>query len=99
MSETLTPYVVSGRPAGPDYATLYEYNSPFYKQPSWLDVKAVIERLDLSGSQVANLVGVQSRTVRKWTSPPETSNHAPIPYAAWRLLVIAARLAEPTILV
>ena len=52
MSETLTPYVVSGRSAGPDYATLYEYDSPLYKAPSWLDVRAVIDRLGLTGSPV-----------------------------------------------
>lgn len=99
MSETRPPYVVSGRPAGPDNATLQEFDSPEYKQPTWLDVRAVIDRIGLTGSQVAKLVGVQSRAVRKWTSPPETTNHAPIPYAAWRLLLIAAGLVEATILV
>lgn len=99
MSETRTPYVVSGRSTGPDNATLHQFDSPLYVPPSWEDVRAVIERISLTGSQVAALVGVQSRTVRKWTSPPETSNHAPIPYAAWRLLLIAAELVPPTKLV
>jgi hypothetical protein len=98
MSEIRTPYVVSGRATGPDNATLHPFDSPLFVQPSWLDVRAVIDLIDFTGSQVANLVGVQSRTVRKWTSPPETANHAPIPYAAWRLMLIAARLVEPTII-
>ena len=99
MSETRSPYVVSGRSSGPDSSTLHQFDSPLYTQPSWEDVRAVIERISLTGSQVAALVGVQARTVRKWTSPPETSNHAPIPYAAWRLLLIAADLVKPTILI
>lgn len=76
-------------------AALLPYGDPEYREPSWLDVRALIQQMGLTGSQVADLVGVGSRSVRKWTSPPETANHAPIPYAAWRLLLIAAGLVPP----
>lgn len=98
MSEIRTPYVVSGRPTGPDSATLHPFSSPLYRQPSWLDVRAVIDMLGLSGSEVGNLTGVSSRTVRKWTSPPESSNHVEIQYSPWHTLLVAARLVEPVIL-
>lgn len=97
MTETRTGYAVSGQPNGPSENTLLLYDSPLYSQPSQQDVRAVIQQINFTGSQVANLVGVHPRTVRKWVSLPETANHAPIPYAAWRLLLIAARLAEPVI--
>lgn len=33
------------------------------------------------------MVGVDPRTVRKWTAPAEAKNHRDIPYAAWRLFL------------
>ena len=98
MTETRMEYAVPGQHSGPGEHSLLPYDSPLYLPPQWRDVRAVMQQIGLTGSQVANLVGVQPRTVRKWVSPPDTANHNPIPYAAWRLLLIAARLAEPTIL-
>jgi hypothetical protein len=37
---------------------------------------------------IAQVTGVTPRTVRKWLAPPEAENHALVPYAAWRLLLI-----------
>ena len=98
MTETRTEYAVPGQHSGPGERTLLPYDSPLYLPPQWREVRAVMEQIGWTGSQVANLVGVQARTVRKWVSPPDSSNHTAIPYAAWRLLLIAARLAEPTLL-
>jgi hypothetical protein len=95
MTETRTQYLVPGHKDGPSDAALLPYDDPGYCQPSWQEVRAVIQQTGLTGAGVANLVGVGSRTVRKWVSPPDTSNHAPIPYAAWRLLLIAAGLVKP----
>jgi len=75
-------------------ATLLPYNEG-WEQPTFEEVRAVIAlagqhigKEKLTGKQIANLVGVNPRNVRKWTAPPETSNHIAMPYAAWRLLVI-----------
>jgi hypothetical protein len=94
MSETRASYLVSTQQAEPDKATLLPFNDPEYREPSWQDLRAVIQHLGWTGSQVGEFTGVGSRTVRKWTSPPDTSNHSPVPFAAWRLLLIAAGLVE-----
>jgi len=95
MTETRKGYLVSGQPQGPREETLLEFDDPDFEQPTWEEVRAVMRRFSLTGSQVSRLTGVNSRGVRKWTSPPDTSSHAPIPYAAWRLLLIATGLVEP----
>ena len=94
MSEARAPYLVSGRP-GPKQATLLPYDDPDYCQPDWMDIRAVVQLTGLTGSQLGRLVGVEPRGVRKWMSPPETSNHTSMPYAAWRLLLVAAHLVDP----
>lgn len=49
----------------------------------------------LTGSEVARLTGIKDgRTIRKWTAPREAKNHTPIPYAAWRLLLLYAGLVD-----
>ncbi len=44
-------------------------------------------RHNLTGRAIAEIVGVNPRTVRKWLGPLG-KHHAPIPYAAARLLAI-----------
>lgn len=95
MSETRTPYLVSGLSEGPKQETLLAYDDPNYCEPSWNDIRAVVQMTGLTGAEIAALVGVGARTVRKWVSPPESSNHTPMPYAPWRLLLIAAHLVRP----
>lgn len=95
MSETSVPYLVSGLAKGPNPDALRIFTDPEYVAPTWSDVRSVIQQTGLTGSQIADLLGVGSRTVRKWTSPPGTANHTEIPYAAWRLLLVAAKLVEP----
>lgn len=93
MSETSVPYLVSGLKTGPNKNTLLLFSDAEYAPPTWEDVRYVItDVLNLSGAKVAKLVGVEARTVRKWTSPPSASNHSQMPYAVWRLLLIAAKL-------
>lgn len=48
----------------------------------------------LTGSEAAQLVGVNPRNVRKWTAPCDSSNHVQIPYAAWRLLLLHAGIVD-----
>jgi DNA-binding transcriptional regulator YiaG len=69
-------------------STLRRYTDPEYSAPTWEDVQFFMHLAQLSASGVADLVGVSSRTVRKWTSPTGSPNNAPIPYAAWRLLLV-----------
>ena len=90
MTEVSAIYCVSDHLNEPRPETLLPFTDTGFNPPDWQDVRILIQGLRWTGSQVADFVGVNSRTVRKWTSPPSASNHAPIPYAVWRLLLIAA---------
>jgi hypothetical protein len=69
-------------------ATLLRFVDQDYSKPSPGDVRALLHLKNLTASMAADLTGVSSRTVRKWTSQTDSPNHAPIPYAAWRILLI-----------
>lgn len=84
-----------GLPEGPDPATLLPFDDPAFMAPSHNDVRAVTQRYRLTGSALARVTGVTTRTVRKWLAPPGVENHAPMPYAAWRLLLIEAGIVKP----
>jgi hypothetical protein len=88
MSETHIEHRVSGLTTGPKAETLLPFYDPAFVAPTHLDVRAVTQRCELTGATVAQITGVTPRTVRKWLAPPEVENHAPMPYAAWRLLLI-----------
>lgn len=90
MSETRTEYVVSGLTKGPNPRSLLLNTHPDYIEPSWEDVRALVHEVDVTGAVLAAFMDVRPRTVRKWMSPPTAANHAPIPFTAWRLLLIAA---------
>lgn len=67
-------------------STLLPYDQGF-ESPTPGEIREVIRTLGMSGTQVANFVGVSSgRTVRKWQAE-DALNKNNIPYAAWRLLV------------
>jgi hypothetical protein len=75
--------------------TLLAYNDPGYRAPTHVDVRAVIELLGLTADQVAALVGMKDgRAVRRWLASHDSKTHAQIDYAAWRLLIIEAGLAN-----
>lgn len=81
--------------------TLLPY-SQGWESPTPDEVRALIEyagqvtgKNKLTGSEVARLAGIRdARTIRKWTAPQDAKNHTPIPYAAWRLLLLYAGLVE-----
>jgi hypothetical protein len=81
-------------PGTPSAATLLRYGEPDYQAPTWQDVRNLVKSSGMTGEQIAQLVGVAGRTVRKWQSPPDTSNHAPIPYSAWRLLLLETNIVK-----
>lgn len=56
-------------------------------QPTSEDIRIVIKLNERTGSQIAKLVDVDSRTVRKWVSEERK-----IPFAAWAILVELAGL-------
>lgn len=93
MSETDVGYGVSGQ-TGPNPLSLLPFHDPAYMSPTNEDLRALAERFSLSGAGVARLTGVLARTVRKWMAAPTVSNHSPIPYAAWRLLLIESGTVE-----
>jgi len=95
MSETREQYRVSGLPEGPRSATLLPFHDPGFVAPTHADIRALTQRHDLTGSAVARITGVSPRTVRKWHAPPEADNHSPVPYAAWRLLLIETGTVKP----
>jgi hypothetical protein len=57
-----------------------------YEPPTASEVRWVMKLLCMTGSKFGKLVGVESRTVRKWTSLSPDS-FVQIPYAAWRLAI------------
>jgi len=75
--------------------TLHLYTDPQYQPPTPADIRALIRQLGLKSSEVARVVGVSSETVRKWQTSSDLSGHKPMPYGAWRLLLIEAGLVEP----
>lgn len=79
----------------PTPATLYLYNNPAYKVPEPEDIRAVIQMLDLTADQVAELVGVMDgRAVRRWLAPQASKTHAKIDYATWRLMLLESGLVR-----
>lgn len=61
--------------------TLLPFNSGWV-QPDADEIRKLLKFAELSGSDAGKLVGVSSRTVRKWVG-----GQSPIPYAAWALLI------------
>ncbi len=62
--------------------TLLEFSDPQYLDPSPTELRTLLSRANLTGAKAGYLVGVNGRTIRKWTGGERA-----IPYAAWRLLL------------
>lgn len=52
-----------------------------------LVMRDVMRKKKLTGSDVARIVGVNSRTVRSWLSPAGTAHHSRLPYAVMLTLL------------
>jgi DNA-binding transcriptional regulator YiaG len=52
-----------------------------WQVPNGNEIRAALKEAGLTGGQFAHLVGVNPRTVRKWTGDQHE-----IPFAAWALL-------------
>lgn len=64
------------------------FSDPAYTPPKPDEVRALLRKAGWTGSQAAAVVGVDGRTIRKWTG-----GEREIPYSAWRLLLIEAGFA------
>ena len=51
-------------------------------------LRGLLSRHKLSGSMAARLLGVDSRTIRRWTSPDAIVTHREMPVSAWWLLLL-----------
>jgi hypothetical protein len=57
-----------------------------YEVPSGEELRDFLKRHSLTGTAAAAIVGVDARTIRKWTASAEAENRRAIPWSAWRLL-------------
>jgi len=76
------------------------YSDPGYESPAPDQVDSLIKAMGWSQTDVAKLVGVSyspnkgSTAVRKWRTAVGSPEHRAIPYAAWRLMLLEAGLAQ-----
>ena len=61
-------------------------NDPGYIPPTAEEIKAVTSLTGLTQAQAGEALGVSARTYRSWLD--DGDNGRPIPYTAWRLLLI-----------
>lgn len=70
---------------------LFDDYLPGWEPPTFEEFRELLRIARLTGSMAAAVVGVTPVKIRKWAG----GDGSP-PYAVWRLLVIYARLAEPS---
>lgn len=61
-----------------------------YEIPTGEQLRNFLREHNLTGAAAATIVGVDSRTVRKWTASGEAANRRAIPWSAWILLKLVA---------
>lgn len=77
---------------------LVEFDDPLFRAPTATEVRLALHLclssngVRLSGSEIGRVLGVTSRTVRRWMSL-DPGDFKEMPYAAWRLVVIGLGLA------
>lgn len=54
--------------------------------PNAEELREFLKKYNLTGAEAARLVGVDSRTIRKWTASEEAANRRSMPWSAWALL-------------
>lgn len=71
-----------------------------YQHPEPKDVAELIQLTGWSQNDVAKIVGVNfdakrgSSTIRKWKTQKSKDDHRPIPYSAWRLMLLYAKVVN-----
>jgi hypothetical protein len=66
-----------------------------YDIPKPEELREFLRSHDLTGSAAAALLGVEARTVRKWTASKDADNRRRMPWSAWALLQILVKDATP----
>lgn len=88
MTEERAEYKVSGQ-TEIRQGCLLPFRDPGYQAPTPDEIREAIKRGGLTGAAAGELLGVTGRTIRKWIG-----NERPIPYSAWRLLLIEVGIAD-----
>lgn len=57
-----------------------------YEVPGGDELREFFKTHGLTGSMAAGIVGVDTRTVRRWTASSEAPSRRAIPWSAWILL-------------
>lgn len=69
------------------------FDHPNYQHPTHKDVRYLKEETGKTAAELAKMVGAsEPRTIRRWMEDPGTTGSRPIPYAAWRLLLVMFRI-------
>jgi hypothetical protein len=58
--------------------------------PNHSALRTWIELHGISQTKAAGIVGVEGRTFRRYTAPPEQPGHRDLPWSAWTLLRLYA---------
>ncbi len=66
-----------------------------YETPEPEELRKFLRSHDLTGAAAAALLGVEARTVRKWTASKDADNRRRMPWSAWALLLILTEEKTP----
>lgn len=89
MADDRPTYLVEGHSERIRPETLLPYSNPLYEAPRIEEIRAAFAYGSLTPSEAGLLLGVPAQSVASWSDGAQT-----IPYAAWRLLLIALRLVD-----
>jgi hypothetical protein len=65
-----------------------------YDIPTPEEFRGFMTKNNLTGADIAALVGVDARTARRWVAPADQKSARPIPWAAWALIQILTGTAS-----
>jgi len=105
MSEKIVNYEYTRQDIDLRSSTLRTFDNN-WETPTPDEIRRVIEyaghatdpgKKKLTGSEAGLIIGVNERTVRRYTAPVDAKNYREMPYSAWRLLLQYAGLVDPQI--
>jgi hypothetical protein len=65
-----------------------------YETPTPEQLKIFMVENNLTGADIAALTGVKPRAARRWVAPVNQKGAAPIPWAAWVLILLLTGKAK-----
>ncbi len=57
-----------------------------YEVPNGAEFREYLTKHGFSAAQAGEIIGVTSRTLRRWTASETAANRVPLPWSAWVLL-------------